>query len=492
MRSDRPTQLGPGRSYDRRQMSSEDRLRKSEDATTRALDSGSQIAPETTSNDASAIWKLVSGGLAEVLPAHIHKLWIEPLQPAGIQGSKLLLAGPEKVRSWVERRYLDQLLRTLRAAFPEITSVAFVKSSGPITSNNGAAAAVELNPDYSFESFVIGPGNRLAHGAALHVAEAPGEVLNPLFIYGPPGLGKTHLLVAMARYIGATRPAMRVHYTTAEAFTKEFVTAMRTQGGDAFQERYRDYGALLIDDVQFLAGKPKTEEEFFHTFNALYEGGSQIVLSSDREPTAHEGLAERLRDRFAWGMTAELERPDLPTRLAVLKKLGRRISGSDVDPEVLDEIANRSDTNLRQLEGALTRVTAFASLIGRTPDRRLAVEVTGSTDPGSELPAIRASRREVTIEQIKDAVCECLHLRRADLTSSRRTAEVVRGRHLAIYLARQRTNHSLVEIAGAFKRDHSSVVHAVASIKRKLEPGSEMSIAVEKVNQLLDRTGSID
>ena len=304
---------------------------------------------------------------------------------------------------------------------------------------------------------MIGSGNRFAHSAALAVAESPGESYNPLFLYGAPGLGKTHLLVSIANYLNRQRPDLPVVYTTAERFTSEFVKAVRSGGSgtpQAFKERYREVGALLIDDVQFLEGKPPTEDEFFHTFNELYSAGSQIVLSSDRPPEAMERLSERMRDRFAWGLTVELQGPDLATRIALLRRLATEHAIPTPDLDVLRQIAIATPENLRRLEGALTRVTAFASLVGEAPTADLVRRVlgqnpTGAAPAGRPTPAPGAAEE---LQEIQRAVCDVLHLSLADMTSPRRTPAAVRGRQLAMYVARNQTDLSLAEISRGFNR----------------------------------------
>jgi chromosomal replication initiator protein len=331
---------------------------------------------------------------------------------------------------------------------------------------------------------VIGNATRLAHGAALAVAELPGEAYNPLFLHGQSGLGKTHLLGAIAHYLDHHHPELAVRYTTGERFTSEFVAALRGSGADRFKRRHREIDVLLIDDVQFLEGKSRTEEEFFHTFDALRENGSQIVLTSDRAPQALSRLAARLRDRFEWGLSAELNTPDFPTRLTVLRRLADEAAVPVDSPDALREIAVRASSNPRQLEGALTRVIAFASITSRAPSADLAREALDSSAPPSDTGTDdRASR----VAAIQDAVCVVLHLSRDDLLSPSRAPDVTRARHLAMYLTRQLTGLSLADIARSFQRDHSTVLHAIRRVEGELEPGSTLHTTLLQTRAMLDR-----
>jgi chromosomal replication initiator protein len=342
-----------------------------------------------------------------------------------------------------------------------------------------AACRVTLNPDYTFERFVIGPGNQLAHAAALAVAEAPGEAYNPLFLHGPPGLGKTHLLGSIANYLHRHSPQLAVHYTTAESFTNEFVSSLHSAAIDGFKERYRRADVLLIDDVQFLQGKARTADEFFHTFNALYEGGAQLVLTADRVPAELSALAERLRDRFEWGLTVPLEPPDLTTRLVFLGNLAREQSES-LPADALRALASKTSSNLRVLKGALTRVVARSSLTASaiTPafvDRAL------PADTIAPHPPARPNAR-----QIQEAVATKLGLSRDDILSPSRTAPVARARQLGMYLTRELTDLSLPAIAQVFnRRDHTTVLHAIRRVERGVLEDAGLARTIEELTSEL-------
>src|SRR4029077_11784598 len=292
-----------------------------------------------------ALGRATQARLRASVPNSTYRLWLEPLKAAGAGDDTLFLTAPEGVRAWVERRYSSLIAEALADSGTVLRRVSFAPQEG-------GECGPELNPNYTFDRFVIGSGNRLAHGAALAVAEAPSEAYNPLLLHRPPALGKTHLPAAIANYLRASAPGLSVRYTTAESFTNEFVGALKAAGAEGFKARYRDLDVLLIDDVQCLEGKPATEEEFFHTFNALYESGSQLVLSADRFPSELSTLASRLRDRFEWGLTVAVEPPNLATRLTVLRRLVQEAGVEIANGEALVELANRIDANVRQLHGA--------------------------------------------------------------------------------------------------------------------------------------------
>jgi chromosomal replication initiator protein len=444
--------------------------------------------------DLVAIWQRVGDEIRASLPPSTYKLWLEPLRAVSIRGTTLYVTGPRRVRTWVERRYAHRLEQALRRHTESLRDVAFVAAEDrdAIAPSGPRHGALERpNPDHTFERFVIGNGNRLAHGAALAVAELPGDAYNPLFLHGAPGMGKTHLLGAIAHYFDRSHPELEVRYTTGERFTSEFVTAVRGAGPERFKTRHRDIDVLLIDDVQFLEDKSRTEEEFFHTFDSLHEAGSQIVLASDRAPRALSKLAARLRDRFEWGLSIELTEPDLPTRLTVLGRLADTTPIAFDSPATLREIAARCPANVRQLEGALTRVIALASITNRAPTPELVVEAlqdssptptaTGSSSTGPGEPSVPA---------IQDAVCAVVGLSRDQMLSPSRAVPVTRARHLAMYLTRELTTLSLAEIARCFDRDHSTVLHAVRRVENELGPESPLYRKLTEARTVLAQAGT--
>jgi chromosomal replication initiator protein len=433
--------------------------------------------PGETPDDLKDLWLRVRDELASALPETTLELWVDPLRVVSRRGSTILLSAPKPVRAWVERRYTSLLLSTIRSLAPEVDGLEFVDERGAEAAAQPETVprSLPLDPRQTFDRFVIGPGNRLAHGAALAVAELPGEAYNPLFLHGPPGLGKSHLMAAIHGYMSRNHAHLTVHHTTAERFTTEFVTALRRSGPDAFKARYRGLDALLIDDVQFLEGKPQTADEFFHTFNALHAAGKQIVLSSDRPPDALSGLAERLRDRFAWGLTIEIEPPDLRTRIAVLWGLASDRAGDLPEPAVLNEIAARVPGNVRVLEGAMTRVLALSSMLREPLSTSIVRQALDASAPAPG-PAVAP-----TLPEIQDAVCTASAISRAELLSPGRSPRVAHARQLAMYLARELTGMSLAEIARGFDRDHTTVLHAIRAVAGRLEPGSDTTATVHRV-----------
>jgi chromosomal replication initiator protein len=434
-----------------------------------------QVPDDPSRHQLDALWRSTQERLRDSVPESTYRLWLEPLRAVGAAADTLYLTAPEGVRAWAERRYSALIAEGLAASGSELRQVVFT-GADQVASEGGLPDPVELNPSYTFDRFVIGDGNRLAHAAALAVAEAPSEAYNPLFLHGPPGLGKTHLLGAIANYLHAHAHALSVRYTTAESFTNEFVGALRSTGADAFKARYRDLDVLLIDDVQFLEGKPATEEEFFHTFNALYESGSQLVLSADRIPSELSTLASRLRDRFEWGLTVPVEPPNLATRLTVLRRLVQEAGVEIADAAALEELANRIDANVRQLHGALTRVIAHASLMARPLSTELIAEV---------IPRGR-SAQATSVEEIQQRVAERFGISRAELVGTSRAALPLRARQVAIFLTRELTDLSLPQIGRLYGgRDHSTVLNSLRRIEAGLADDSELAGRVQELRRAI-------
>jgi len=442
-------------------------------------------------DDLGSIWEGVTEDLRASLPASTYDLWLAPLRPVSAEGTAIRLAAPRSMRAWVDRRYRGALETALRAQRCGLEHILIVEEGAESTtpgSTQGmeAVESLDLDPRHTFERFVIGSGNRLAHAAALAVAELPGEAYNPLFIHGPPGLGKTHLLGAIADYLRRRRPELTVHYTTAERFTTEFVTSLRKDGPELFKLRYRKLDALLIDDVQALEGKEHTQEEFVHTFNALHTAGKQIVLTSDRPPEAISRLAERLRDRFEWGLRVAIGPPDLRTRTALLWRLSGEVPLEIADPAVLHDIAGIAAGNVRRLEGALTRIAALSSVLGEPVNRALIRKAledpaaggasTGPRDPEPGSPSVPA---------IQGAVCSILGISQQAMLSPSRASEVSRARQMAMYLSRELTDLSLAEIARQFDRDHTTILHAVRVVSARAAGDAEVADTIHRIRELL-------
>jgi chromosomal replication initiator protein len=430
-----------------------------------------QVPDDSSRHELRALWQATQEKLRASVPESTFRLWLEPLQAVGADADTLYLTAPEGIRAWAERRYSGLIAAALADTDTPLRRVAFTDGAAP-GGQQVALDGAELNPNYTFDRFVIGGGNRLAHGAALAVAEAPSEAYNPLFLHGPPGLGKTHLLAAIANYLRANAPGLSLRYTTAESFTNEFVGALKSAGADGFKARYRDIDVLLIDDVQFLEGKPATEEEFFHTFNALYESGSQLVLSADRIPSELSTLASRLRDRFEWGLTVPVEPPNLATRLTVLRRLVQEAGIEIADANALTELANRIDANVRQLHGALTRVLAHASLMARPLSTELIAEV---------IPRGR-SAQATSVEEIQQRVAEGFGISRAELVGSSRAATPLRARQVAIFLTRELTDLSLPQIGRLYGgRDHSTILNSLRRVEAGLADDMDLAERVQKL-----------
>ena len=432
------------------------------------------MAEDLPAQSLDALWEDVRRRLRSAVPESTFKIWLEPLEPVGVQGTTLYLAAPAGIQTWVERRYAPLLREALGETAAALTDVAFSDGDGGHGGGEEEAGpGIELNPNYTFERFVIGEGNRMAHAAALAVAETPSEAYNPLFLHGPPGLGKTHLLGAIANYLQVNAAGLSVRYTTAEGFTNEFVAALRASGAEKFKNRYRDLDVLLVDDVQFLQGKQHTEEEFFHTFNALYEGGSQLVLSADRLPSELSTLESRLRDRFEWGLTVPVGLPDLATRLTVLRRLAREAGMETDGDDGLSELARRIDANVRRLHGALTRVIAHASLTAKPLSAELIAEL---------IPHRLHANEPTTVEQIQQRVAAGFGISRAELVGGSRAATPLRARQVAMLLTREATDLSLPQIGRLYGgRDHSTVLNSLRRVEATLSADSDLAHRVAEL-----------
>jgi chromosomal replication initiator protein len=422
---------------------------------------------------ADQLWDDVSRRLRDTLNETTFATWFAAARPVSLNDGSFVVGVPNDfTRSWIESHFLgllraatrDALRREVRvvltvdeAAAQVVDGQPRIEPRAPVETQPGS------NPKYTFDNFVIGSSNRFAHAAALAVAEAPAQAYNPLFIYGGTGLGKTHLLQAIGAYVSNHSKGLTTRYVTSETFTNDFINSLRDKRIEGFKHRYRAYDVLLVDDIQFLEGKERFQEEFFHTFNSLYEAGRQIVISSDRPPKEIATLEERLRSRFEWGLITDIQPPDLETRIAILRKKVTTDRIAVTDPEVLTFIAGRVSTNIRELEGALTRVVAFSSLTGLALDVELAEQVLRDLFPnGGEIP-------EVTISRIQEAVCDRFALTVQELCSPRRSQAVAYPRQVAMYLSRELTDSSLPKIGKEFGgRDHTTVLHANAKITRMI------------------------
>jgi chromosomal replication initiator protein len=428
---------------------------------------------------AEALWNDVSARLREALNETTYSTWFGEVDGVEVDAEHFVMGVPNDfTREWIEGHFLDLIRATVRDAGGSERQVAFqvVEVAPPIVALPATAlpAAVHplplelaprteiagINPKYTFDSFVIGSSNRFAHAAALAVAEAPAQAYNPLFIYGHTGLGKTHLLHAIANFVTDHGGGLTCRYVTSETFMNDFINSLRDKRIEGFKQRYRTYDVLLIDDVQFFEHKERIQEEFFHTFNSLYEAGRQIVMSSDRPPRDISTLEERLRSRFEWGLITDIQPPDLETRIAILRKKVKADQIEIRDPELLTYIASRVSTNIRELEGALTRVVAFASLTGRSLSVELAQDVLKDVFP-------QGDSVQISIERIQELVCERFGVTHDELTGDRRSQNIVYPRQVAMYLSRELTDSSLPKIGKEFGgRDHTTVIHATSKIAR--------------------------
>jgi chromosomal replication initiator protein len=438
------------------------------------------------------IWDAIRGELRRETPDFKFHIWLEPLELAAIRGHTVYVRAPEHIRTSVAERYLPLLRRAASAGFDHRALVEVVgddwepPASGDPDGSGGTASPVgagterrgdRLNPKYTFEQFVIGPGNRFAHAAALAVAELPGHSYNPLFLHGLPGIGKTHLLHAIGNYVERFGGGLQVRYATIEEFTSEFVEAVRRNQTADFKQRFRGSDVVLIDDVQFLAGREKTREEFFHTFNSLIDAGRQLVMTSDRAPEDIPGLEARLIERFRSGLVAEVDTPEVEVRMAILAKRVR-LDGLEVGAEVLAEIASRVTTSVRALEGALIRVVAYASMHDEEPTPELARHVLRRLR-ADEAPDARS------VNEILEATALEFDLDPRDVRGKSRTRPISLARQVAMYLSNELTEYTADQIATAFDRDRTTVNHAVKRIDSALRDDQAVRNSVNNLRRRL-------
>ncbi len=446
------------------------------------------------------LWQRLSSALKPQISTDGFKRWFSAVELVEAKEESLTLGVPNNIyQFWIESNYMPALQTAIVTIFGSPRSVKFCSPSGPgaQTSREDAAPLEEvlpnppisskpgatvpgLNPRNTFESFVVGPNNEIAHAASLAVAQTPARTYNPLFVYGGVGLGKTHLMQAIGQYVWAKKKNVKVLYVSSELFINEFIDAIQHSNLVKFRKRYRQADLLLIDDIQFLGGKERSQEEFFHTFNTLFDGHKQIVLSSDRPASEIANLEHRLVSRFEWGLTAELQPPDIETRLAILRKKADSMQIKLRD-DIFQFLASRIRTNVRRLEGALMRVASFASLSGKELTQEVIEHLLKDI-------LQEEGRHSITIEQIQRRVAEQFDVRVADMTSKRRPASIAFPRQVAMYLARELTKASLNEIGEAFGgRDHGTVLHACKLVKKRMTEQDNIRQTISFIDSSLQR-----
>ncbi|HEU0019632.1 MAG TPA: chromosomal replication initiator protein DnaA [Thermoleophilaceae bacterium] len=429
------------------------------------------------------IWDRIRTEMRRDVADFKFHIWLDPLELAGVERETLFVRAPDHIRTWVRDRYLPIVREAAARGYSPDAVIQIVDEQWQPDEARSAPADTEapltnLNPKYTFEQFVIGKGSRFAHAAALSVAELPGQAYNPLFIHGRPGLGKTHLLHAIGNYVQRYGSGLSVRYATVEQFTNEFVDAVRARDTQSFKERFRGVDVLLLDDVQFLADKARTEEELFHTFNELHDSGRQLVMTSDRSPSELQAVADRLGERFGSGLVVAVEPPDFHVRRAILEKRAR-LDSVEASPDLVAEIAGRVTTSVRALEAALIQVVAYASLRGEAPTPDIARKLLDKLGPD------RRSQKP-TVEEVLTATASLYGLTSKEIVARDRRPLVAQARKVAIYLSRELTDKSLPEIGRRLgNRDHSTILAAVRSLSGDIERDSDLAQAVDKLKRQL-------
>ena len=439
------------------------------------------------------VWKDTLEKIEDKLSTPSFETWFQPTEMLGIKNNTALIEVPnEFAKDWLETRYSKLIKESLLEATNNSYEIKFIipemeetieleekdeeeetEEEPKVKEETAANKKIEadLNSEYTFDTFVIGSSNQFAHAASLAVAEAPAKAYNPLFIYGDVGLGKTHLMHAIGNYVFNHKPELQIMYLTSEKFTNRLINAIKDDRTMEFRNEYRNIDILLIDDIQFLAGKERTQEEFFHTFNALHEANKQIIISSDRPPKEIPTLEERLRSRFEWGLITDIQKPDLETRIAILKKKAT-LEDIELPNDVIVYIANQFQTNIRELEGALIRVVAYSSL----SNEKITVEVAKKALQNMINESEGKKPREITVSLIQKIVAEHYEISIDKLNSKKRTQVIAFPRQIAMYLSRELTDLSLPQIGKRFGgRDHSTVIHAYDKIKNKIDSEEKFS-----------------
>lgn len=430
---------------------------------------------------------IINGELSEVS----FNTWIKSIVPISMDNTTIKLGVPNDfTRGILDTRYKALIKNALKLVSSKLYNVEFLVLSEDSSNKNKSISNKKydsnikvndemssiLNPKYKFDTFVIGNSNRFAHAASLAVAEAPAKAYNPLFIYGGVGLGKTHLMHAIGHYILKNNTKTKVVYVSSEKFTNELINSIKDDKNEEFRNKYRNVDVLLIDDIQFIAGKERTQEEFFHTFNALHEANKQIILSSDRPPKEIPTLEDRLRSRFEWGLIADIQPPDFETRIAILKKKAD-VENLSIPNEVMVYIANKIQSNIRELEGALIRIVAFSSLTNKEISVDLASEALKDIISNKQ-------NKQITIKLIQDIVANYFNLRIEELKSSRRTRNITYPRQIAMYLSRKLTDMSLPKIGEEFGgRDHTTVIHAYEKISQNIKKDDSLKNVVDSLSK---------
>ncbi len=448
--------------------------------------------------DAKQVWRAALGELQVSLSPANYETWLRETHLIDVDEQRFRISVPNGfAKDWLETRYRSLISQTLARVVGYSVQVEFVVSpegdapaastaSQPVrveptrvgATEGGGGGATNLNPRYTFANFIVGSANRLAHAASLSVAERPGHAYNPLFLYGGVGLGKTHLMHAIGNAVVTKFPRKRVVYATSEKFTNEFITSIQQGKIDEFRSRFRRIDLLLIDDIQFIADKERTQEEFFHTFNTIHEDGKQIVLSSDRPPKAILTLEERLRSRFEWGLIADLTAPDLETRIAILRAKAEE-QGTPITSDVIEFIARKVVSNIRELEGALNRIVAYASMGAMPISIELAQAVLSNV-------LYNPKKRQVTPERIAQAVSDYYGVGMDALRGQKREKSIVVPRQIAMFLMREETDVSLLRIGAELGgRDHSTILHGCEKINREMQVNDEMRREVAAVRELI-------